>query len=208
MCLLFFAFLARLLWKDSPACPCIQTDLWWSKQECSSQIKSGEMIFTCIYLHLSLQSSGKLGCYCPSLFTVCLKIVCFSRLLVKFPELNYQLKIKVCIDKWVCVLSRTFRLGEERWPWCFTDFNLIFQGIWRRGFNSRVRLQKHNVFVVCGRVRAGFFEETPLTFLGHGSLISSAPTLKLWTWKNQTMAACQQSLNTWWVMTVVWLTLI
>lgn len=24
-----------------------------------------------------------------------------SRLLVKFPELNYQLKIKVCIDKWV-----------------------------------------------------------------------------------------------------------
>lgn len=26
-----------------------------------------------------------------------------SRLLVKFPELNYQLKIKVCIDKWVLI---------------------------------------------------------------------------------------------------------
>lgn len=29
--------------------------------------------------------------------TVCL--LTLSRLLVKFPELNYQLKIKVCIDK-------------------------------------------------------------------------------------------------------------
>lgn len=38
------------------------------------------------------------------------------------------------------------------------------------------------------------------TVLGQGSLISSAPTQKSWTWKNPTMAACQQSLNTWWVI--------
>lgn len=31
-------------------------------------------------------------------FTECFNSY-FSRLLVKFPELNYQLKIKVCIDK-------------------------------------------------------------------------------------------------------------
>ena len=28
-------------------------------------------------------------------------VIPFFRLLVKFPELNYQLKIKVCIDKYV-----------------------------------------------------------------------------------------------------------
>lgn len=31
----------------------------------------------------------------------------FLRLLVKFPELNYQLKIKVCIDKWVYASCQT-----------------------------------------------------------------------------------------------------
>lgn len=32
-----------LWWSDSLVCPCIQTGLWSSKQECSSQIKSGKM---------------------------------------------------------------------------------------------------------------------------------------------------------------------
>lgn len=45
MCQSLFVFPALLLWKDSLVCPCIQTDLWLSKQECSSPIKSGEMIF-------------------------------------------------------------------------------------------------------------------------------------------------------------------
>lgn len=36
--------LVRLWLKDSLVCPCIQTDLWSSKQECSSQTKSGKML--------------------------------------------------------------------------------------------------------------------------------------------------------------------
>lgn len=34
-----------------------------------------------------------------NVFCAQFNLLSFNRLLVKFPELNYQLKIKVCIDK-------------------------------------------------------------------------------------------------------------
>lgn len=55
-------------------------------------------VFIYIWAHKVLANLGVIV-----LIYLLSKIVCFSRLLVKFPELNYQLKIKVCIDKWVCV---------------------------------------------------------------------------------------------------------
>ena len=49
-----------------------------------------------------------------------------SRLLVKFPELNYQLKIKVCIDKWVLIYLEIIldifinTLSVRHWLWLKT----------------------------------------------------------------------------------------
>lgn len=81
-------------------------------------------------------------CYFPNLFPL-------FRLLVKFPELNYQLKIKVIIDKWVlpalrpslprsCLIcvEHNDRLSPREvvnWPLLF-----VSQGIWGRGCHSRV----------------------------------------------------------------------
>lgn len=80
-------------WSGSRVCQCTRTDPWSSKQECSSLIKSGVMqTFLCLFYVCAVIQDSSFCCF--SLFL---------RLLVKFPELNYQLKIKVCIDKWVCI---------------------------------------------------------------------------------------------------------
>lgn len=82
-----------------------------------------------------------------NVFCAQFNLLSFDRLLVKFPELNYQLKIKVCIDKWVFFFLIMLRadqkdvefIEEEKLPSCWFSF-FIFQGIRWCGRNSRVRL--------------------------------------------------------------------
>lgn len=143
-----------------------------------------------------------------------LVVFLFCRLLVKFPELNYQLKIKVCIDKWVW-----FIMTDASYLIFITKIKLhltnsltvvnfwIFQGIWRCCSNPRVTIYTPHSDIFFWRRGIYLFASTshlqllPLLALpiGRESLTSLAPTPKSWTWRSPTMAVCRQSLSTWWV---------
>lgn len=78
MCCVLVGFVVCMM---LPAVGCVQ--------HCCASNSSVMCAGCCVYL--------KLFTFVMLLLTVCL--LTLFRLLVKFPELNYQLKIKVCIDK-------------------------------------------------------------------------------------------------------------
>lgn len=137
-----------------------------------------------------------------------------SRLLVKFPELNYQLKIKVCIDKWVW-----FTLGDASYLIFITKMKSdIWRGTYQliltfnlsgslemlqpfEGENLRTAFKRLPFLGIHLFASVSHLHLLPTLALSTGreSLTSLAPTRKSWTWRSPTMAACRQSLSTWWV---------
>lgn len=111
-------------------------------------------------------------------------------------------KLKFALTSEFCFVV-SMRLKERETNCCFADVHLSYYsgnlGMWLRSEGKTWRKETffNCMLLFCSKASHPFAFDFSS---GQESLTSLVPTRRLWTWRNPTTAACQPSLNTWWVI--------